>query len=271
MSAYIRCSTLLLTVLLLTAGGSPFFETGHAGAKPGLSASKEEREDMTWVKLKQSFPGRFVTNGSRKTKKVSLTFDDAPDPRFTPQILDLLKERQIRATFFIVGYRAEEHQELVRRIHREGHEIGNHSYNHPNLAELTASRFRSQITDTDRIIRGIAGYSPRFVRPPYGELRPSQVDWTSRQGYTVVNWDVDSVDWKNSEAAVVLHNIRSTLRPGSIILQHAGGGVGQDLSGSIAALPSIIEELQEQGYSIVPLSELIGQPKSRQTKSRPLP
>ncbi|MFD1956237.1 polysaccharide deacetylase family protein [Paenibacillus thailandensis] len=256
---------LLLTALFFAMSavsgiGSP------AAAAPAVPASEQQRNDMTWVRYKQTFPGHFVTNGARDAKKVALTFDDAPDPRFTPQILDILKEQHVRATFFIVGYRAEDHRELVRRIHREGHEIGNHSYNHPNYAELPLEQFQNQILRTDRAIRKIAGYSPRFIRPPYGELRSRQMRWLSEHDYTVVNWDVDSVDWRNTASSDVLMNIRKTLRPGSIVLQHAGGGDGQDLSGTIAALPALIEELKEQGFDIVPLSELLGQPAARRLK-----
>lgn len=262
-------SRLILTVLLpcLLFALAPSSGEGAASADetiPSIAVKKKQEQGMSWVRFKQAFPGKFVTNGPRNDKRVSLTFDDAPDPRFTPQILEILREKHVRATFFVVGFRAEEHAGLIQRIHNEGHEIGNHSYNHPNYARLSAESFHRQIIKTDNILRRLTGYSSRFIRPPYGELLPSQMKWLSSQGYTVVNWDVDSVDWRNSSSSRVLDNIRSTLRPGSIILQHAGGGNGQDLSGTIAALPALIEELEEQGYVIVPLSELLGQPKTRE-------
>lgn len=215
--------------------------------------------DMSWVSLHQQFPNAFLVNGPRNRKRVALTFDDAPDPRFTPQILDVLARYGITATFFVVGERAAKHPDLVRRIISEGHVIGNHSYNHPIFSKLPLSKFQYQIWQTDNIIREIAGVSPLFIRPPYGELLPQQVRWGKGSGFTIVNWDVDSEDWrKNPSSAKVLANIKTTLQPGSIILQHAGGGEGQSLAGTINALPVLIEQLQGEGYEMVTISELLG-------------
>ncbi|RJE88898.1 polysaccharide deacetylase family protein [Paenibacillus sp. 1011MAR3C5] len=214
---------------------------------------------MSWVHMQQKYPGTFVMSGSRDMRSVSLTFDDAPDPRVTPDILDTLSRYHIRATFFIVGDRAAKHPELVKRIMREGHVIGNHSYNHAVLSKLAPAQFQQQIWKTDGIIKRIVGVSPRLVRPPYGEMKPHQIAWGKQNGFTVVNWDVDSEDWRNNpSSARVLANIKKTLQPGSIILQHAGGGDKQDLSGTIHALPLLIEMLQGKGYDIVTLPELLG-------------
>lgn len=215
-------------------------------------------EDMSWVILQKKFPNVFMTNGKRDRKIVALTFDDAPDPRFTPAILDVLAKYHICATFFVVGERAAKHPELVDRIIKEGHVIGNHSYNHSVFSTLSMYQFEQQIWKTDAIIRRITGVSPNFIRPPYGELLPKQVAWGKVNGFTIVNWDVDSEDWKkNPSSARVLANIRKTLQPGSIILQHAGGGEGQDLSGTINALPVLIEYLQGSGYDLLTLPEML--------------
>ncbi|GKU80368.1 hypothetical protein L3i20_v247650 [Paenibacillus sp. L3-i20] len=214
---------------------------------------------VSWVKLQQQYPGAFMMSGSRSQKKVALTFDDVPDPRYTPAVLDILAKHHIRATFFVVGDRASKHPALVRRIKNEGHIIGNHSYNHAIFSKLTNAQFQKQILQTNRVIKNISGLSPRLIRPPYGDLLPQQVVWGKQNGYTIVNWDVDSEDWKkNPSSDVVMSNINRTLQPGSIILQHAGGGVGQSLSGTIEALPILIEELQEKGYELVTLPELLG-------------
>lgn len=215
-------------------------------------------DDMSWVILQKKFPNVFMTSGKRDRKIVALTFDDAPDPRFTPEILDVLAKYQICATFFVVGERAAKHPELVDRIIKEGHVIGNHSYNHSVFSTLSMYQFEQQIRKTDAIIRRITGVSPNFIRPPYGELLPKQVAWGKVNGFTIVNWDVDSEDWKkNPSSARVLANIRKTLQPGSIILQHAGGGEGQDLSGTINALPVLIEWLQGKGYDLLTLPEML--------------
>lgn len=225
---------------------------------------KAARDDMAWTKMQQRFPGAFVTNGPRDKKQVALTFDDAPDPRFTPAILDVLAKYDVCATFFVVGNRASKHPELVKRISREGHTIGNHSYNHAVMSLLSNDDFHRQITRTDIIVSRIIGYHPRFIRPPYGEMLPAQVAWTKRTGYIVVNWDVDSVDWKNNPSSNhILNNIKKNLQPGSIILQHAGGGEGQDLSGTVNALPRLISLLRQKGYDLVTLPELLRQSGSK--------
>ena len=132
------------------------------------------------------------------------------------------------------------------------------------MSKLTLAQYRNQIRRTDGILKGIVGYSPHYVRPPYGEVLPQQVKWSEAAGYTIVNWDVDSNDWRNNPSSrIVLNHIRETLQPGSIVLQHAGGGIGQDLSGTIDALPPLIELLHGQGYELVTLPELLGQPASR--------
>ncbi|WP_201007960.1 polysaccharide deacetylase family protein [Paenibacillus glycanilyticus] len=247
-----RWLALALTIVLLFASAEQTYASAPAKQK------KKKTADMSWVRMHKQFPNTFILSGPRNTKRIALTFDDAPDPRFTPQILDVLASYDVCATFFVVGSRAVKHPALVRRIHREGHVIGNHSYNHAVLSQLNSREFHTQIWRTDAIVSNIIGYHPRFVRPPYGEMRPDQVAWSGKSGYTVVNWDVDSVDWRNNpNSSIVLHNIKKTLQPGSIVLQHAGGGYGQDLSGTIEALPVLITQLRKKGYKFVTLPELL--------------
>ena len=146
-------------------------------------------------------------------------------------------------------------------MRREGHIIGNHSYNHAVYSRISLASFQQQILKTDRIIRPLAGYSPKLVRPPYGEILPRQIEWLKQNGFIVVNWDVDSVDWRSLDSNRILINI--TTLSLDLVLQHAGGGVGQDLNGTIAALPRLIQLLRSKGYQIVTLPELIGRPQSR--------
>ncbi len=232
--------------------------------KPAKETKNRQPAVVSWDKLHKQFPNAFLLNGPRNKKRIALTFDDVPDPRYTPAILDILAEHDVCATFFIVGNRAAKYPSLVKRIHNEGHIIGNHSYDHAVFSKLTLSNYQKQIWRTDTIIKNIIGYSPHFIRPPYGELLPQQIRWSKQAGFVIVNWDVDSVDWKNNpSSALVLQNIRSTLQPGSIILQHAGGGIGQNLSGTVNALPKLIHLLQSKGYELVTLPELIGQSAAR--------
>ncbi|GLX65956.1 polysaccharide deacetylase family protein [Paenibacillus glycanilyticus] len=249
---------ILIAIVLL------FTSVDQTHAAPPSKQKKKKAPDMSWVSMHKQFPDSFIINGPRNAKRIALTFDDAPDPRFTPQILDTLASYDVCATFFVVGSRALKHPELVRRIHREGHIIGNHSYNHAVMSQLKPREFHTQIWRTDAIVSRLIGYHPRFVRPPYGEMLPSQVAWSKQSGYTVVNWDVDSVDWRNNpNSGIVLHNIKKTLQPGSIVLQHAGGGYGQDLTGTIEALPVLISQLRKKGYKFVTLPELLKQPADK--------
>lgn len=207
--------------------------------------------------LHQKYKSNFILSGSPQKREIALSFDDAPDPRFTPQILDTLKKMNVKATFFIVGNRAEKYPHLVSRIVREGHAIGNHSYNHANFNKLNDSEFRDQIIKTDNILQQLAGYRPVIVRPPYGNVTENQIKWLISQKKKVVNWNVDSLDWKNLTAEQVETNILADIRPGSIILQHAGGGKGEDLTGTVKAIPNVIKKLRGDGVRFVTIPELL--------------
>jgi peptidoglycan-N-acetylglucosamine deacetylase len=259
-TAAARLLLLLASILAMTAYAPSPMQT--IAGKPSRSTTAKQ-DANTWVQLEKRYPGSFVTRGSGSSREVALTFDDVPDPRYTPQVLDILARHRVRATFFVVGSRAAKHPALVRRMVREGHLIGNHSYSHAPFSKLSMYRFREQILETDNVLTKLSGYRPRFIRPPYGEVTSRQVDWTRQNGYIIANWDVDSVDWKQIPQDRILANIRKTLQPGSIILQHAGGGYGQDLSGSIKALPHLIQLLRNKGYRPVTLEELLHQNGAR--------
>lgn len=234
---------------------------------PDLAGGKEKEvrrpHPITLSDLRKKYPSVFVLNGPSSIRQVALTFDDGPDLEYTPQILDVLKEYNVKATFYVVGNRTEAHPEIVRRMHREGHEIGNHTYNHPNLIKLSNDAFQRQLRQTDEVIQRLTGYSPKTFRPPYGNINEEQIKWISSQRFTIVNWNVDSLDWKGLSADQVATNVLSTIFPGSIILQHSAGGKGEDLSGTVKALPKIIEQLRADGVEFVTVSELLNLPKSK--------
>lgn len=232
----------------------------NAANRPKRQQRRKQRwPRYSWTALERNFPGSFVTHGPRNERTAAITFDDAPDPRFTPQLLDILARHRVRATFFIVGSRARSYPALVQRIVREGHLIGNHSDTHALLVKLSQAGFEHQIVRTDQTLYRLTGRRPRFIRPPYGEISPKHVGWARQHGYIVANWNVDAVDWRNTKSRTILANVRKTLQPGSIILLHAGGGTGQDLSGTIEALPQLITMLRRQGYQLLTLDELLGQ------------
>lgn len=240
---------------------SPVHSSVISDAVQQEDTKRKERQSLSsslsLSELMKKYPNTFRTRGPH-VKQVALTFDDVPDPRFTPQVLDVLKKEGVKATFFAVGTRSKKHPQIVARIRREGHAIGNHSYNHAQFNKLTLDQFRDQIERTNRILKSITGIKPRLIRPPYGEINEEQLRWARKNNYKIVNWNVDSLDWKGLSKDEVRHNILSAAGPGAIILQHAGGGVGSDLTGSIEALPEVIAELKKKGYSFVTLPEMLG-------------
>jgi peptidoglycan-N-acetylglucosamine deacetylase len=264
--ATMRLRVIMLSVMMILLGGiySPalIWAASSSQSEPASKSHSSEEEQLTLGQLRQKYADTFKTNGP-STKQVALTFDDVPDPRFTPQVLDILKKYEVRATFFIVGSRAEKHPDLVKRMVKEGHIVGNHSYNHPEFSKLTMNAFRKQILHTGEIIRNLTGYTPKMIRPPYGDINEQQLQWAARQQYSIVNWNVDSLDWKGLSKDKVKENILSAVKPGSIVLQHAGGGVGSNLNGTIEALPEIIEELRNRGYELVTLDEMLGLSKAK--------
>lgn len=234
-----------------------------ASAAASATGGHTRPRGLDWSEMQRRYRGAFVLSAPRKTRKVALTFDDVPDPRYTPLVLDALKRERVRATFFVVGSRARKHPAIVRRIRREGHAIGNHSYNHPNFSNMSLSEVKNQIGRTERALQETAGIMPRLIRPPYGEIKPSQLEWAQANGYTVVNWDVDSSDWRQLSSRLVFANVTRSVRPGSIILLHAGGGEGQNLYGTVQSLPKLIGWLRSHDFEPVTLPELLNVPETR--------
>ncbi len=220
-------------------------------------ASNRTIKPLSLADLQAKYPSTLIMKGHPSDGTVALTFDDAPDNHFTPMILDVLKKEGIRATFFVVGSRAMKHPEIMQRIVAEGHVIGNHSYDHANLPKLTDAAFREQITKTDRVIKEYTGYTPSYIRPPYGNISEEQLKWLASHHRKVVNWNVDSVDWKGLNVDEVCANVLPFTKAGSIILQHSGGGKGENLLGTVEALPHIIAAVREKGLSFATVAEMI--------------
>lgn len=212
---------------------------------------------LTISELRAKYPSGFLLSGPSHDKQVALTFDDGPDQRFTPQVLDILKQHNVKATFFLIGYKSENNPKIVKRIQEEGHVIGNHSYNHPNFPKLPRSLFERQTLQTQTILKSLLGYEPKLLRPPYGAINEEQLKWAISQQFLVVNWDVDSLDWKGLRPEEITANVLDHVHPGAIVLQHSAGGHGQDLSGTVQALPVIIESLQKDGYELVTVPQLL--------------
>ncbi|HXM44808.1 MAG TPA: glycosyltransferase [Bryobacteraceae bacterium] len=205
-------------------------------------------------------------------KVLCLTFDDGPDPSYTPHVLDILRSHGVRATFFIIGANADQNIGLVKREYAEGHDIGNHTYTHPNIALVSEERAALELSTTERIIENALGVSTVLFRPPYNadsqpqtpeEILP--VLRAQKAGYVTVGERIDPRDWvKGVTADAIVAKVRDELQsaedPAHVILLHDAGG---DRSATVAALPRILEGLRAQGYRFVPLSELLGQTRAQ--------
>ncbi|MEX2461613.1 MAG: polysaccharide deacetylase family protein [Paenibacillaceae bacterium] len=228
-----------------------------------IPVQQTQQKNLTLSQLRLKYPQFFRLNGSIKESKIALTFDDGPDNKYTPAILDVLRKYHVKATFFVLGVRAEANPAVIKRIINEGHAIGNHSYNHANPAKLTEAQFEKQFTHTQVILHKLIGYEPKLIRTPYGALQENQLRWAAKNGLVAVNWDIDSLDWKELNASQVLANILEHTHRGAIILQHSAGGVNQDLSGTVKALPNLITELRKQGFQLVTVPELLHLPVAK--------
>ncbi len=209
--------------------------------------------------------------------QVALTFDDGPDSTWTPRILDILKQYGANATFFMIGEVAQDNVGVMQRVYAEGHEIGNHTFTHPDISEISPRQVDLQITLTERLFGSKLGVQPLYFRPPYSiDQEPdtndqaSPVDRIQGLGYTIVGNKIDTNDWdehprKSPEEITnsVLQQIADMQghpdRRGSIILMHDGGG---DRSATVAALPVLIQALRAHGFEIVPVSQLLGQTRA---------
>jgi len=200
--------------------------------------------------------------GAGGEHQVAITFDDGPDPRWTPKILDILKAANVKATFFVVGVNAERYPTLVRRIVNEGHEIGNHTYYHPNLALCWPEHIRLELNATQLLLETITGRATTLFRPPYAadtgptelsELAPLKI--AEDLSYLVVLENIDPQDWAKPGADIILRRIKQQRHDGSVILLHDAGG---DRSQTVEALPGILDWLHTRGDTIVPLSTLLG-------------
>jgi peptidoglycan/xylan/chitin deacetylase (PgdA/CDA1 family) len=186
-----------------------------------------------------------------------MTFDDGPNATLTPKLLDLLAARHMKVTFFVVGQNASEYPDILKRAVREGHEIANHSWSHPNLGKMSDEAVRRELQKTDDAISSAIGTRPKLMRPPYGSITARQKQWIHADfGYTIVLWDVDPLDWKRPGPAAICNRIVKETRPGSIMLSH-------DIHpGTIEAMPETFTQLQEKGFKFVTVSELLGMAKA---------
>ncbi|AEJ43241.1 polysaccharide deacetylase family protein [Alicyclobacillus acidocaldarius] len=183
---------------------------------------------------------------SGATKVVYLTFDDGPSQRYTPKLLDILRGQHIPATFFVVGYRCEQFPDIVRRIQREGHEIGNHGFSHFDPKKHALEELVRDIQKTDAVVEKTCGTKPLYYRPPYGSIAASEIDCVHQLGHPIALWTVDSMDWKAKSASAIVSQVERHAQPGSIILFHDGIRSSRY---TIEAMPRIIRDFRRDGYT----------------------
>jgi peptidoglycan/xylan/chitin deacetylase (PgdA/CDA1 family) len=231
-----------------------------SGASPSPSPSPEASPEVSNAANKPATWFSVNVEGPY----IAMTFDDGPSPETTPRLLDILKQRNIKATFFMIGQNAERNPTIVKRILAEGHEIGNHSWTHPQLSKLSDDRVTEEINKTQNAIKDASGYTPILMRPPYGAITARQKEWIEKQfGLSVIIWSVDPFDWKRPGASVIEQRILAGARPGAIVLSH-------DIhKQTVDAMPATLDALAAKGFKFVTVSQLIAmnKPKSSPTPS----
>ncbi len=200
--------------------------------------------------------GEVVWEVPTQQKVMALTFDDGPNPNYTPQILQLLKQYKARATFFLVGSRVKSYPDIARRAAQEGHELANHTFRHPYMKRLSAEGIREEILKTQQMITDATGQKPHLFRPPGGYYNDRVVNTAKQEGFLVVmwSWHQDTRDWTDPGVRRIVNKVLKNARPGDIVLFHDHGG---DRQQTVNALKEILPELKRQGYKFVTVSELL--------------
>ena len=203
-----------------------------------------------------------VQSGPKEEKIIAITFDDGPHPTYTSQILDLLKEYDAKATFFVLGMYAEKYPDLLKRQYQEGHEIGNHTFSHINVDKTSKEEIEKEFLKTQDIISSIIGTKPKIFRPPYGLYNKRVLEIASKNQCTIILWSTfqDSKDWSNPGVDKIITTTFSKIQNGDIILFH--DYVYKEESHTVEALKTILPTLKKEGYQFVTISELLESSKN---------
>ena len=192
-----------------------------------------------------------IYRGNPNRRMVSLTFDATYGDNQTYELLEILRNNNIKATFFLSGIWLINYPQLARAIAAEGHEIGNHSYTHPHMPLITMQEVTNQIVRTEALIRNITGQDPYLFRPPFGEYTQAILNQLASLGYVTIMWTIDSLDWQNPGADKVVSRVVNNTEPGAIILLH------QSAPDTLQGLQTMIRQLREQGYDFGTVSQVI--------------
>jgi peptidoglycan-N-acetylglucosamine deacetylase len=229
-------------------------ESGHASAtsgRRGSAARSPRRHGGTAARHEHARPRAgeapakpvfYIDDGPMT---VALTIDDGPSPVYTPQILRILREHGVTATFSMVGQNVASFPGIAREVAGAGHAIANHTWSHPNMAVLTPAAMRDQVTRAGDAVHAATGQRPTVFRAPYGAWSPGLLDYCTAQGLTPLDWSVDPRDWARPGVSAIVANILRSTRAGSVILEHDGGG---DRSQTVAALKVVVPRLLDEGF-----------------------
>ena len=227
----------------------------HGPRVDALTKTREEYEKS----------GQVVWESNTNEKLVAITFDDGPHEVFTPQLLDLLKKYDAKATFFVTGKNALLYPEIIKRQNEEGHEIGNHTFHHYTDNHMNASQFSMELDQTNDAIVKIIGKKPTLYRPVQGVYNDTIIQTAHKKGLDVImwSWDQDSLDWQNPGASKIVKHVKKGLSPGDIIILHDWNY--STVSETVKAMEPILKFLKENDYKCVTVSELMYR------TSKPLP
>lgn len=246
----------IVTILALTAlvlSSVIFWETGYvAFVLGGIALLYLSITAYGSYQIQANYFLKSVNRG--KAKSVALTFDDGPDPETTPQILDILKRNEIKATFFVIGKKAEQYPELLRQMDEEGHVIGNHSYSHSfAIGFFSTKRLSQDMHRCSEAIQRVIGKMPLFFRPPFGVTNPRYVQALRENKLRSVGWSLRSMDTRAQNKYQLIDKVISKLRRGDIVLLH------DHMPVTVAALEDIIEHCKNRRIQLKPLSAVINQ------------
>ncbi|MDE7133020.1 MAG: polysaccharide deacetylase family protein [Lachnospiraceae bacterium] len=204
---------------------------------------------ILYVPLFAGYKARAAAaNGMVDSKKIAITFDDGPHPYYTEQLLDGLKEREVKATFFVTGKHVEQYPELIERMYEEGHLIGNHTYSHLQLNRNNGETFKEELIKTNELIEEVTGQEVQYVRPPYGSWDKK---FEKELNMFPVLWNIDPLDWCSDNVACIVQKVTSKAKENSIILMH------DEYKSTVTAALQIIDALQKEGYEFVTVDEIL--------------
>lgn len=251
----------IIPVLLLLIVGMYSYNKNNVSNKEVMNLNEDILNDYEDI---------IIKHGNDEEKLIALTFDDGPHKDFTPQVLDILKENNVKATFFVVGEMVGWNSEILKREYDEGHEIGNHTFTHINVAKRSYSEINKEISETQEAVKKVIGKEPNIFRPPYRAISKNMCTIAKDKDMNIVLWsNLDPRDWSNPGVNYIVETIMNKVQNGTIILLHDYNNARSKTTQTVQALKIVVPKLKEQGYKFVTVSELIDHmDKDKQTENK---